>query len=62
MTIKDCTFYKNTAVEEGGAIKFTHIEPIFVGVNVYDQNTAKFGEEYSGYPVTLEVRSTEFTF
>ena len=30
--------------------------------NIFENNRASFGDDYSGYPITMHLRSSEFTF
>ena len=56
MRLKNNSFYKNSASLEGGAIKWAYIEPLFDLNNIYELNTALYGDNIAAFPLRIKVR------
>ena len=52
MNIFDNTFFNNTALKEGGAIKWNDEEPFLVN-NVFWNNSAIYGENIACFPIRI---------
>ena len=48
------TFINNTATIDGGAVKWTDIQPSNFTKNTYQNNSALYGNETASFPTTLQ--------
>ena len=50
------SFINNSALSEGGAIKWTYNEPIYNSTNFFNTNKAKYGNDTASFPVRINLK------
>jgi hypothetical protein len=53
--ISNSVFANNTALINGGAIKFTYFKPEITVNNTFSNNTAEYGNDLASYPVQMQI-------
>ena len=54
-------FTNNSAIIEGGALKYISKRPTAININFYSANSAKYGNNIASYPIRL-VLTSNFSF
>ena len=54
MTLRNSSFTRNTASEQGGAINYDYKPPVREN-NIFENNNAAYGNNIASYPVTIKL-------